>query len=485
MTHLYGGIDLPGRPDLSNIQRLDLMCMPMISKMERYGIGIDVEWMQGLTERLTSEMDGLRYDIVSYIPAEKLDEFTARAGKPAEERGLPMNVDSRDQLSTLLFDVLGIGQGRRLKTTKSGSRISTGKKQLEGIKHLHPVIPKCLLYAELSKLRGTYTIPMPNRAKFHPAGHCWCGLEHAVESTRVHCQILTTRTDTGRLATKNPNLQNLPTRTKWGAEVRKGFIPNADEELVSVDFSQFEMRIGAHYSQDSDLMRIFHEGLDPHTDTAMRAFKKTKEEVETKEGRMLYRAPCKNVNFAIFYVISGPGLYDLMAITYATAGLPLPEWLTVEWCEGFIEDWFGLYPGVKDYLEQQFYRAKRYGIVWTLMGRVRRVPEVRSVHERIVQAGLRQAANQPIQGTNADCIRLVMGEVDPILDEVRNSGVWVWPVMTVHDELVLSCQKGYGDMVRELVADRMEHVLYDRETDENLCRVPVAADGKVMQRWEK
>lgn len=482
---LYNGIKLPGHPDLLNIQKLDLSCMPMVAKMQQLGMAIDVEWMQDLTTRLTTEMDALRYDIISYIPPEKLDEFIGRATTDTLEAGMPMNVNSRDELSTLLFDVLGVGAGRSLKTTKSGSRISTGKKQMEQLKQVHPVVPKCLLYAELSKLRGTYTIPMPKKAKLHPRGPCWCGLSHSVESTRVHCQILTTRTDTRRLATKSFNLQNIPVRTWWGREVRKGFIAPDGMELVSVDFSQAEMRIGGHYSRDKNLMRIFMEGLDPHTDTAMRSFNKTKEEVESKEGKMLYRAPCKNVNFGVFYGLSGPGLYDLMAITYATANLALPDWLTLEWCEDFIDGWFNLYPGVKEYIEQQYYRARRYGIVWTLFGGVRRVPEVRSVHQRVQAAGLRQAANMPVQGTVADMCKLVMAEVDPMLDEIRNSGVWVWPLMQIHDELLFEVQEGYGEMVKEMVVDRMQNVLTDRESGERLCRIPITADGHTMKRWEK
>lgn len=493
---LYGGIELTGKPSPQNIQRLDLLPMAAINEMQRIGIAIDKDWFAELSIRLGDEMDELKREVISHIPPEKLEEFMSRAGLDEEEEKhgfesiqdwSPFNIDSNDQLAEILYDVLDIGRGRQLKLTKSGTRISTGKKQLEQLKHEHPVVQPLLDYRERAKLKSTYSEAIPRQTIHHPVGLCpVCELVHTHETDRIHAQFPSTRTTTGRFSSKHPNLQNIPARTLLGALIRKGFIASPGMEFVSGDFSQVEMRLGGNYSLDTNLLRIFHQNLDPHTDTAMRAFMKTKDEVESKSGKMLYRAPCKNVNFGVFYGLSAPGLLDLMGVTYATAGLPLPDWCTLDWCDKFIKDWFELYPGVQDYIDQQHYRARRYGIVWDLFGRVRRVPEVYSVHERIQAAGLRQAGNMPIQSTAAGLNKIGMAEVQhTLIERLRAEGIYCWPMVTVHDELIIEVEQGYGDLVRYEMERIFSEVMRDRDTGEYMCAVPIKADGKVMSRWEK
>lgn len=471
---------LPGAPDLTNVRVLDLLPMKALSEMMRVGFAVDIPYLNQLTEELESEMSSLRADICSFIPPEKLDDFINESNLN-EDAYLPMNVESGEQLAKLLFRTLGIGSGRELKRTKSGNRISTGKKELEKLKNEHEIIRLVLAYRERSKLVNTYTKKLPILARLHPAGCCWCGFKHFGETYRVHTTILTTRTTTGRLASKDPNLQNVSTRTENGRRVRAAFVASPGMEIVSVDLSQIEMRLGAHYSGDENLIRIFLNHLDPHTDTARRAFK------VDKPDKITQRAPCKNVNFGIFYGLSGPGLYDLMMITYATAGIEVPEWLTLEWCEEFIELWFGLYPDVKKYVETQHYRARRYGCVWDLFGRVRMVPETRSVHRRVMEAGLRQAGNMPIQATCAELIKLAIAEVQETVVEgyFRANGIECNPLMTVHDELLIEVEQGHGEVAKGLIEDVMNRVMTDKETGENLCRVPIESDGKVMVRWKK
>lgn len=484
---LYGGITLPGCPDLENVRKLDLLPLPAISEMMSVGMAIDLEWFSQLSSQLDTETKQLRSQICGFIPPEKLDEFTARANMDDENGDeLAMNVGSTQQLSKLLFEVLGIGAGRSLKTTKSGNQISTGKKQLEKFKRDHPVVPLVLEYKEKVKIKNTYSDKLPLMAKLHKAGSCWCGIDHWYDSHRIHTSILSTRTTTYRLASKNPNLQNIPARTDLGRRTRAGFIPSQGMELGAADFGQFEMRLGGHYSKDANLVRIFRLGLDPHTDTAMRAFNKTKAEVESKTGKMLYRAPCKNVNFGIFYGLTAEGLYDLMLLTYATAGLPIPEWLTLEWCDKFIDDWFELYPDVRGYMDNQFYRAQRYGIVWTLCGHIRRIPEVRSVHQRVVQAGLRQAGNMPIQGTQADLMKIALARVyAEVILPARAEGIACWLLMNVHDEIVWENEIGYGEMLAAMIDKVMSEVMVDMETGQDMCLVPITADSHIMDRWQK
>lgn len=476
---LHGGVGVPGKPDLENIRKLDLLPIPMIRRMQQYGIAIDREWFWDLSKRLDQEMLVLEAEICSSIPSEKLQQFIEQSNLDSDDDYAPMNVNSGDQLASLFFDVLGIGEGRQLKTTKSGARISTSKKQLEQLKRSHPIVQKTLDYRERAKLKSTYADTLPQIAREHPAGSCWCGLKHWDKTWRVHTEYMTTRTTTGRIASKLPNLQNIPSRTALGREIRKGFIASPGMRLVSCDESQEEMRLGAHYSQDPELIRIFKLGLDPHNETAKRAFK-----TDTPD-KISQRTPSRNVNFGVFYGLTGAGLLDLMAVTYATAGMDLPEWLTEEWCDEFIQDWFKLYSGVVGYLEQQTYRARRYGMVWTLFGRIRRVPEIHSVHRHIREAGLRQAGNMPIQGSGADWMRLIMGEAEEMLLRWLKEGVWCWPLLTVHDELVVEVEEDYAEMIQYEMITIMQNVMTDKETGAEYCRVPIKADGKIQTRWDK
>lgn len=477
---LFGGIELPGHPDLENVRRLDLLPLPAIGRMQRMGIAIDPEWFNDLSFRITTRMGELRKDILNYIPPEVLEEFVAESGD------LDFNINSSAQKARLLFDKLGIGRGLRLKTTKSGGRLSTGKKQLETLKRFHPIIPKMLDYGEHAKLKSTYTDALPRLARLHTRGACGlCGRFHYRDHLRIHTSILTTRTDTGRLASKRPNLQNIPARSALGREVRKGFIATEGMRLVTADYSQIEMRMLAHCAQERNLLRIFQQKLDPHTDTAMRAFKLSFEEVTTELGKLLYRAPCKNVNFGICYGLQAQGLFDLMAITYATAGIELPAWIDFKWCDDFIIQWFGLYPDAEAYFDLQTYRARRYKLAWTLFGRVRRVPEVDSVHERVQAAGLRQAGNHPIQGVAGDIFKIGMSRAHERFEIYRDCGMDVELLIPVHDELVSETEEESADVVTGAMVWEMSQAMTDEDTGELRCRVSIDADGKDMERWTK
>jgi len=478
---LFGGIELPGHPDLSNIQKLDLLPLPAIGRMQRMGIAIDPEWFADLSSRIAIRMEDLRKDITTYLPPEMLEEFVSESGDDLE-----FNVNSAPQIAKLLFEKLKIGSGVRLKPTKSGGRLSTGKKQLETLKRFHPVIPKILDYREHSKLKSTYTDALPKLARLHTRGNCvLCGRRHYRDHLRIHTSILTTRTDTGRLASKRPNLQNIPARSSLGREVRKGFIATEGMRLVTADYSQIEMRFLAHCAVEKNLLRIFANHLDPHTDTAMRAFNLSYEEVTSETGKLLYRAPCKNVNFGICYGLAAQGLFDLMAVTYATAGIDLPDFIDLGWCEAFIDQWFELYPDASAYFEEQHYRARRYELVWTLFGRVRRVPEVRSVHDRIQAAGLRQAGNLPIQGVAGDVFKIGMSRAHARMELLRESGMDTELLLPVHDELVSECDEESADVVTGAVVWEMSQAMTDIETKELRCRVTMDADGKDMERWTK
>jgi DNA polymerase-1 len=493
---LYAGIKLTGQPDLENIRKLDLLPMRPITEIMRYGFAIDIPHLEVLTDELTLQMDVLRRKICDQIPADKLDQFMEVAdSKEAEwdegtDRSINVsfNADSAMQVRKLLFRVIGIGGDRTLKLTKTGD-ISTGKKQLEGLKLGNQIVQDILDYRGCSKLKGTYTTTMPKMALFHPESTLLrprcpvCRLEHWADTWRIHTQILTTRTSTGRPATKKPNLQNIPVRSANGRRVRSAFIASPGTELVAVDFSQLELRILAHVARVVKMIACFIQDKDIHEMTAMEAFQIASHMVD----KILHRAPAKNVNFAVVYGETAQGLYEqLVSDTYGKSGIPVPEWLTLEWCEAFLRKWFTIYPEVLAYMHQEFERAARYGHVWSLFGRVRPTPEIKSVHRSTVSAGQRQAGNMKIQGSGADMLKLAQAEIQDWIEQVlRPNNVWCWPVNEVHDELIFEVEEGLGKFVLKKCIDVMSKVMFDKDTGEDLFRVPVKAEGKVMQRWVK
>jgi DNA polymerase-1 len=493
---LYAGIELPDKPSPENVRKLDLLPVPMLRRMMRFGMRIDVPHFADLSFRLGSTMDDLRCEIVNEIPPEALDRFM-EAALPEEDSDSddapvtddPFNVESSARVAELLYDVLGLHltRGVKIKTTKGGN-LSTGKKGLEQLKREHPVVPLILQYRECSKLKSTYADSMPRHAKLHPHGpDCpLCGRHHWTDEWRVHTQLLTTRTATGRTASKNPNLGNIPARTKLGQEIRAGFRASEGCVIAQRDFSQIELRLGADRSGDENMLRIYLNDGDIHVDTAMRAFDRTEEEVSTGQGKLLYRAPSKNVNFAVFYGITGSGLLDLMAATFATAGAPLPDYIDERWCDQFIAKWFSLYPGVRRYLQREEEKARRFGIVWTAAGRVRRIPEVRSFHSYIQEAGVRQGCNHGIQGYSADLMKLAMGEVEDRLGVLQDEYlIEAWPLMTIYDELLIETPEERGETIEALLEEVMDHCLDDRQTGERMCKVPIRSDGHCMLRWQK
>ncbi len=457
----------------------------------RYGWRIDPDHFRELSGRLTARMADLRADITNEIPAEALDRFLEVSGdEDSGEDGTeaeqdPFNVESSAEIARLLYDVLRLDRtaGVKVKKTKGGDRLSTGKKTLEQLKREHPVVPLILEYRENSKLESTYARSMPRRARWHPKGKDCpeCGRHHWTGEWRVHTQILTTRTATGRLASKNPNLQNIPARSELGREIRAGFIASEGHVIAQRDFAQVELRLGADRSGESNMLRIFADDGDIHMDTAMRAFNLPVEKLD----KLMHRAPCKNVNFAVFYGITDEGLLDLMADTYSKSGVRMPEWMDKHWCAEFIEKWFTLYPGIRAFLDAEESKARRYGIVWTATGRVRRIPEVRSYHSHIQSAGVRQGCNHSIQGFSADLMRLAMGEVQERLDLLATYDIPGVPLMVVHDEMLIETPEDHGETISALLGECFEQVLFCRATGKNLCKVKIKSDGKLMDRWLK
>jgi hypothetical protein len=206
-----------------------------------------------------------------------------------------------------------------------------------------------------------------------------------------------------------------------------------------------------------------------------------------------HRFTCEGKLVSNCYGLGALGLYDLMAITYATAGLDLPDWVTLEWCEEFINIWFSIYPEAKIYFDLMEYRARRYKISWGTFGGVRRIPEVYSCHDRVQAAGLRQAGNNPIQRDAAGVFKIGMARVeDMVMQPMRKAGVYAEALLPVHDELIMEGDEEFADVIGESAGYQMEQALVDTETGELHSRVPILTDGHTMDyddrgysRWEK
>lgn len=316
-------ITLVSHPDLINVRNLDLAPLPMLARMMRYGTAIDLDYLSGLSEELGDTKSDLEREIRKHVPAHKFAEWKGKAEVKEDEEGddeeagvedsalLSFNINSPEQVAWFLFDTLGLGEGQNLKRTPDGKRISTGKKQLEVLKGEHEVVKLLLDYREAAKLKSTYADALPHKAVLHPKGRCpYCSIpgderSHREAHYRVHTTFTSTRAATGRLASKAPNLQQIPKRSKMGKRIRAAFIPQPGMKWVSADFSQIELRILAHYSNDPYMRHIYDIGGDIHSMTAMKAFgilQSTYDsftEAEKKEFEDYKRLPCKNVNFGI------------------------------------------------------------------------------------------------------------------------------------------------------------------------------------------
>lgn len=492
---LYGGVRIAGRPDLENVAVLDRLPIPMIRRARRVGFAIDPNHFHALTDKFSTEMTGLERDIASYIPPERLHEFTGRANaiEDEEERDggsgeCAINANSAEQISKLLFEMLGVGANhRKLKRTSTG-RVSTAKAQLRDLELEHPVVPLVLAFKERSKLKNTYCT-LPDKARLHPRGLCCpvCELSHDADTWRVHGECTTTRAETGRIQVKNPPLQTIPQRTENGAAVRAGFVAALGKRLCSVDFNQIELRMMAHLSNCQSMIAVYEAGGDLHDATAMECFGLTD---RSQIDKVSHRIPSKTANFLTQYGGSGKALYAqlkmaLLVLISEHKLAAMPDWLSEQWCDGFVERWFGARPEVREYLDLQAYRARRYGMVWDVFGRVRLVPEVKSTHAWIKAAGLRQAGNMADQGSSAGLMKLAMAAVEERLLEFEEAGVWAKPIVPVHDQLIVEADEDAADDVLEAMVWEFDRVMEDRGTGEHCFRVPVKSDGVVTQRWQK
>jgi DNA polymerase I len=404
---------------------IEMPLVPVIASMEMAGVMLDVGFLHDLSADLSERLAALQTEI--YDLSEGYGEF---------------NLGSPKQLNDVLFGKLNLPTEGIKKTTHG---FSTAADVLEGLRDAHPIVGLILDWRELSKLQSTYVDALP--ALVNP------------ETGRVHTSFNQTGTVTGRLSSSQPNLQNIPIRTEEGRRVRRAFIAPEGHKLLGVDYSQVELRILAHYSQDESLLQAFHAGQDIHRATAAAVYHVAPEDVTYEQ-----RAFAKSVNFGLMY---GMGAFRLARDSE----------LTLAEAEQFIDDYFKQFPGVRCYLDESRAKAAEQGYLETLLGRRRYFPELdeskgRKASYQVRQRAEREAINMPIQGTAADIIKIAMLDLDRAL---REGNYCARMILQVHDELVLEVPDGELDAVAPLVTDVMEAAF--------TLDAPLVADAKVGQNW--
>ena len=375
--------------------------MPLINvltRMELNGIICDKSILDKMSTELSSKIELLTQDIYNLA-------------------GEEFNISSSKQLGTILFEKLGL---KHAKKTKTG--YSTDNKVLEKIINDHPIVPLIQEYRNLTKLQGTYVEGLKN---------------YIMEDGKIHTIYKQTLTRTGRLSSTEPNLQNLPAKDELGRLIRKAFLPENDM-FLSADYSQIELRILAHISDSEELINAFINGEDIHTFVASDIFGVPKEDV-TK----IMRHTAKAVIFGIVYGISGFGLGENIGLSIVDA-------------KKFIDKYYELYPGVKNYMENIVKEAKEDGSVRTLFKRKRVIEELNNPNYMVRMSGERIALNTPIQGTSADIIKMAMVRID---NELIKRNLKSKMLLQIHDELVFDVVKSEQKELEELVTDIMKNVV--------------------------
>lgn len=378
-------------------QNIELPCVFSLYEMEKNGIRVDRDELIAYGENLKK----------------RIDELTAEIYRLA---GKTFNINSTRQLGEILFEDLGLKCGKKTKTG-----YSTSAEVLEKLQGEHPIIDAILEYRQLTKLNSTYVEGL--------AGYIG-------EDGRIHGTFNQTVTVTGRISSTEPNLQNIPTRLPLGREIRKVFKPEEGFVFLDADYSQIELRVLAHFSEDSTLIEAYHRDTDIHSITASEVFDVPIDQVDS-----LMRRKAKAVNFGIVYGISSFGLGQDLDISRKEA-------------EGYIEKYFNTYGGVKNFLDTTVKNAKENGYTTTMFGRRRPLPELKSSNFMVRSFGERAAMNSPIQGTAADIIKIAMIRVNRAL---RKQGLKSQLVLQVHDELIVETAADELDVVKEILVTEMMH----------------------------
>lgn len=425
---------LPGNGEVSSDTKqnqpttdLDLQVTPVLEKMSKTGILIDLKFLGKMGVELKNKLAKLEKDIYSKV-------------------GHEFNLNSPKQLSEILFDELKLPVIRKTKTGRS-----TDEATLRELIDAHPMIPLLLQYRTLFKLVSTYVDALPKSVG---------------EDGRIHSTFNVEGAATGRLSSQDPNLQNIPIRGEMGGEIRKAFVAPKGKTLLAADYSQIELRIMAHLADDPGLKKAFQEGLDIHSATASKIFKVPLEKV-TK----IQRTIGKTMNFATLYGQGPHALSRQLGIDYETA-------------RTYIAEYFEQFPKVREWMTKILEFGYENGYVETLWGRKRYIPELQASNRMIKSAGERAAVNHPVQGSAADMIKKAMVEIEKALggrqQATAKRNYSLKPdarslILQVHDELLFECSPNEVKETAKLVKEKMENALK--------LSVPVVVDLKVGKNW--
>ena len=397
---------------------VELPLAGVLAEMEQVGVRVDVEMLKRAEEQLSKELATLEQGIYTAV-------------------GATFNVNSPKQVGEVLFDQLKLDA--KAKKSKTG-QYSTSEEILLGLKGKHAVVGMILEYRELKKLISTYIAALPTY--INPA------------TGKIHTTYNQTVTATGRLSSSNPNLQNLPIRSERGQLIRQAVIPDEGCVFLSADYSQIELRLMAHFSQDPHMVEAFCSGQDVHAATAAKIFGVAIEDV-TKEQRR----QAKTANFGIIYGISAFGLAQQLDCSRSEA-------------KALIDGYFAAFPGVIDYIEKQKELARQQGYAVTLFGRKRYLPDIVSHNATVRSFAERNAVNSPIQGTAADIIKMAMVAIN---NRLKAEGLQTKMIMQVHDELNFNVPANEVDRVKDIVVGEMQNVVH--------LTVPLIADCGVGMNW--
>ena len=398
---------------------IEMPLVPVLSRMEANGVKIDTENLQQISEEFGKEIRKIEEQIY-------------------EAAGTPFNIASPKQLGEILFEKLKIDE--KAKKTKTG-QYATGEDVLQKLSHKHPIIQMILDYRSFTKLKSTYLDALP--ALVNPKD----GLIHTSYNQAV--------TATGRLSSNNPNLQNIPVRTEKGREIRRAFVPRSPQyTLLAADYSQIELRIIAHLSQDPAMVNDFNLGHDIHAATAAKVFHVPMEQV-TKEQR----SRAKAVNFGIIYGMSAFGLAERMELSRSEAA-------------DIIKKYFEEYAGIKEYMNRSIALARERGYAETILGRRRYLRDINGANSVVRGFAERNAINAPIQGSSADMIKIAMIGIHQELERLKMQSKMI---LQVHDELVFDAHLDELDTLKAIVNDKMVNALP--------LSVPVVVEMNTGSNW--
>lgn len=405
-------------------QKVEMPLVDVLVTMQRHGITLDIKVLLDMADQLKERIGQLREQIFKNVG----HEFT---------------LNSPQQLGDVLFNQLGLPKTRRTKTG-----YSTDANSLEGLRGAHPVVQEVLDYRQVAKLKSTYVDSLP--ALVNP------------DSDRIHTSYNQSGSATGRMSSNDPNLQNIPVRTELGRQVRRAFTAKKANQgqwsLLSADYSQIELRVLAHLSEDSSLVDAFLNGEDIHSSTASMMFEVPIEEVTSDHRRI-----AKVLNFGVIYGLSAYGISQQTEFS--------PE-------EGrhFIEAYFAKYPGIQEYIENTKTTVSKNGYVETLLGRRRYIPEIESSNVNVRQAGERMAINMPVQGTAADIMKLAMIRVHR---RIEKSTLKSKMLLQVHDELMFEASNDELEDVQNIALEEMPNALQGFAE----MVVPLKVDLKSGYNW--